>query len=345
MPMQPELIIPNLHWHYSGVTATNRMVAPLMAERIGAVWFGRDAPAGIVRLTLRDLLRLRRSPGPILWHARRNNEMIVGLVLRALGWPLRLIFTSAAQRRHRRLTRFLIAQMDVVIAASAAAASYLEREAIIVEHGIDTQRFQPAADRELAFAASGLPGHAAIGCFGRVRAQKGTDVFIEAMCRLLPRFPDFTAIVVGAETADQRSFAEGLKARVRDAGLAERIVFLGERPTEELPDWFRRILIYAFTSRTEGFGLTLLEAMASGAALVATRAGAAELTIVPGETGVLVPPGDADALTAALEPLMRDPRAAAAMGLRARDYATEHFGIGREVARILAVYRTVLARG
>ena len=83
--------------------------------------------------------------------------------------------------------------------------------------------------------------------------------------------------------------------------------------------WYQRLTIYAFTSRNEGFGLTLIEAMAAGAALVASRAGAAELVVEDGVTGVLVPPGDADALAAALEPLMRDPAAAAAMGARGRE--------------------------
>ena len=82
--------------------------------------------------------------------------------------------------------------------------------------------------------------------------------------------------------------------------------------------WYQRLTIYAFTSRNEGFGLTLIEAMAAGAALVASRAGAAELVVEDGITGVLAPPGDVDALVAALEPLMRDPAAARAMGERGR---------------------------
>ena len=82
--------------------------------------------------------------------------------------------------------------------------------------------------------------------------------------------------------------------------------------------WYQRLTIYAFTSRNEGFGLTLIEAMSSGAALVASRAGAAEFVVEDGVTGVLTPPGDVDALVAALEPLMRDPASANAMGERAR---------------------------
>jgi mannosyltransferase len=108
-----------------------------------------------------------------------------------------------------------------------------------------------------------------------------------------------------------------------------------------VPPWYQRLTIYAFTSRTEGFGLTLLEAMASGNALVAARSGAASQVVIDGRTGILVPPGDVDALVAALEPLMRDPDEAAAMGRRARDRAVDDFGIDAEARAIAAFYEKV----
>ena len=338
-----DVIIPNLHWHYSGVTATNRMIAPRIAAFLPAVWFGSDAPEGIDRLTFGGLMRLWRRKRPLVWHARRNNEMIAGLLLRALGWPLKLVFTSAAQRHHTWTTRALLRRMDAVIATSDASASYLTVPHSVIMHGIDTQRYTPPADRDAAFAATGLPGRYAIGCFGRVRAQKGTDVFVEAMCRLLPKYPDFCAVIVGEVTADQRGFESRLKEQVSAAGLSDRIRFLGELPIDDVPPWYQRVLIYAFTSRNEGFGLTLLEAMAAGDALVAARAGAAEKVVRDGDTGILVPAGDADALAAALEPLMRDPAGAAAMGERARKSVIENFGVDAEAGRIVEVYRRVLA--
>src|SRR6201987_912124 len=103
-----QLIVPNLHRRYSGVTATNRMVAPKLARLVHAAWFGSYAPEGIARMDMGDLFGLWRRRTPLIWHARRNDEMIVGLFLRALGWPLKLIFTSAAQRHHTWITRWLI---------------------------------------------------------------------------------------------------------------------------------------------------------------------------------------------------------------------------------------------
>jgi mannosyltransferase len=342
LPDDLQVIVPNLHRRYSGVTATNRMAAPKLAKLVRAAWLGSWRPEGIAGMGVGDLLKLWRRRTPLIWHARRNDEMIVGVVLRALGWPLKLVFTSAAQRHHTWLTRWLIRRMDAIIATSDLSASYLLREATVITHGVDTDVYAPPQDRAAAFAESGLPGRYAIGCFGRIRAQKGSDVFVEAMCRLLPRYPDFSAVLVGAITAEQTGFANELERRIEAAGLASRIVITGELEIEQVQRWYQRLTIYAFTSRNEGFGLTLIEAMAAGAALVASRAGAAELVAEDGVTGVLVPPGDADALAAALEPLMRDPDSAAAMGARARMRVLEKFSLDAEAAGIADVYRKLI---
>src|SRR6202790_5924 len=336
-----QLIVPNLHRRYSGVTATNRMVAPKLAKIFRAAWLGPDAPEGIARMGIADLAKLCRRSSPLIWHARRNNEMIIGVLLRFLGWPLKLVFTSAAQRHHTWITRWLIRRMDAIIATNEISASFLKREAAVIPHGVDTDRYAPPIDRAAAFAEAGLPGRYAIGCFGRVRAQKGTDVFVEAMCRLLPRYPDFTAVIVGAIVPEQQGFADGLKRQIEAAGLPARIVMTGELEIEAVQRWYQRLTIYAFTSRNEGFGLTLIEAMSSGAALVAARAGAAEFVVEDGVTGVLTLPGDADALVAALEPLMRDPASATAMGARARARVLEHFSLDAEANKIAGVYRAL----
>src|ERR1700737_3480052 len=337
-----QLIVPNLHRRYSGVTATNRMVAPKLAQLFRAGWFGSDAPDGIAHIAIADLAKLWRRRTPLIWHARRNNEMIVGVLLRSLGWPLKLVFTSAAQRHHTWITRWLVNRMDVIIATNDISASFLKRQATVIPHGVDTDRYAPPTNRAAAFALTGLPGRYAIGCFGRVRAQKGTDVFVDAMCGLLPHYPDFTAVMVGAITTEQLAFANDLRQRIEAAGLQSRIVITGELPIEDVQRWYRRVTIYAFTSRNEGFGLTLIEAMSVGAALVASRAGAAELVVEDGVTGVLTPPGEVDALVAALEPLMRDPASAADMGERARARVLAKFSLDAEANKIDEVYRALV---
>jgi mannosyltransferase len=338
-----EVIIPNLKKRYSGGTAVNRTVAPLIAERCKAVWLGPDRPGGVAGLTLMDLLRLRFRPpkGRLarIWHARRNTEMQLGLILKVLGWRLKLIFNSAGQRRKTAYTSFLIARMDAVIATSETSASFIERPATVIHHGIDLDTYRPPADRIAAFAGTGLPGKYGIGTFGRVRKQKGSDLFVEAMCRLLPKYPDFTAVIVGHISVDNLPFVEKLKSRIAAAGLSDRIRFLGEVAIEEAPLWYRRISIYVFASRVEGFGLTLIEAMAAENAVIAARAGAAEMVIEDGATGFLAPIDDVDALTAAIEPMMREPERIPAIGAKARAEVAKRFSRDREADEIVAVYR------
>src|ERR1700737_560944 len=229
-----QLIVPNLHRRYSGVPATNRMVAPKLAKLFRAAWLGPDAPDGIARLGIADLAKLCLRRTPLIWHARRNNEMIAGVLLRSFGWPLKLVFTSAAQRHHSWITRWLINRMDAIIATSDISASFLKRDATVIPHGVDTDRYASPTNRAAAFAQTGLPGRYAIGCFGRVRAQKGTDVFVDAMCGLLPHYPDFTAVMVGAVVPEQQGFANDLKRRIAAAGLQARIVITGQLESGEV---------------------------------------------------------------------------------------------------------------
>ncbi|MGB6398572.1 MAG: glycosyltransferase family 1 protein, partial [Bradyrhizobium sp.] len=138
LPGDLQLIVPNLHRRYSGVTATNRMVSPKLAKMFRAGWLGSNAPDGIAPMGVADLFKLWRRSTPLIWHARRNNEMIAGVLLRSLGWPLKLVFTSAAQRHHTWITRWLIRRMDAIIATSDISASFLKRSATVIPHGVDT---------------------------------------------------------------------------------------------------------------------------------------------------------------------------------------------------------------
>jgi len=347
-PRSIEVLHPNLHHRYSGITTTILGVAPAMARlcRLALVG-GGDAP-GVPKLRLRDVVRLGSSLPPgrpfRIWHARRNDEMIVGLLLQRLfGLKLGLVFTSAAQRRHKAFTEFLMRRMDALISPSPEAASYLSLPVTVVPHGVDIERYRPAPDRAAAWKEGGLPGRYGIGVFGRIRPQKGTDLFVEAMLKLLPRYPDFTAVVIGLATELDRAFEAELKSKVAAAGLADRIRFLGELPPDDVPIWFRRLSIFVGPQRNEGFGLTTLEAMASALAVVATRAGAASHLVADGETGFLVEIEDRDALADRIERLLRDPARAEAMGKAGRRRVEAQFTIEREAKGIFAVYERLWA--
>ena len=215
--------------------------------------------------------------------------MVAGLVLKyILGKKLKLLFTSAAQRRHTGFTRWLIRRMDAVIATSAKSAGYLEREASVIRHGIDCALFCPVADRAALRAELDLPPEGLlVGCFGRIRPQKGNDLFVKAMIAACRANPKVHALMMGRATADNAEFLQALKAEVAAADLSDRILFRDEVPVAEVPSHFQALDLYVAPQRWEGFGLTPLEAMACGAPAVATRVGAFEELIVPGETGTL----------------------------------------------------------
>ncbi len=334
---QIDVIAPNLKRRLSGVTATIVRLVPVQARMIGIVTTGPGLPASLPHV---GLWRLRFLPRRLrVWHARRNTEMLLGLVLRATGMPLKLLFTSASQRRHTGYTKWLISQMDDVVSTSAKTAGYLERPSHVIHHGIDTEGFSPPADRAALRARLGLPEGVLVGCYGRIRAQKGTDAFVGAMIALLPARPGVTALVMGRATEGQGEFLAGLKAKVAAAGLAERILFPPEVTVDAMADWYRVLDLYVAPQRWEGFGLTPLEAMACAVPVVATRVGAFEEIVTP-ETGALVAPGDIPALAAACAPFLDDAgrRAAAA---RARVEA--QFRIEDEAAALVRIYRALLA--
>ncbi|PDS76540.1 glycosyltransferase family 4 protein [Rhizobium sp. L43] len=340
-----EIIAPNFKRRLSGVTSTIVQLIPCQIRLgIGIATLGPGLPEGLPKLQWRQLLGLWRPPARRrrrVWHARRNNEMAVGILLRhLLRMPLKLLFTSAAQRRHTAYTKWLIRRMDAVIATSDRSGSFLEVPHTVIQHGVDLALFHPPETAEDGIAATGLPGRHLIGCFGRVRHQKGTDLFVRAMIELLPQNPEWTAVVSGRVTAEHTAFADKLKADVAAAGLSDRILFLGEVP--DIKVWYRRLTLYVAPSRNEGFGLTPLEAMASRTAVVASDAGAYAELIVGRETGSVVAAGDGEALTRAIAPYIADPALAIAHGENALRHVRTNFALEKEARAIGAVYNSLL---
>ena len=344
-----DVIAPNLKRRYSGVSSTVFRLVPVQAKKIAIATTGPVLPDGIPQFPLSKLPFMSRS-GPSefrVWHARRNIEMLVGLLLKyVFRKRLKLVFTSAAQRRRGEYSRWLIRQMDAVIAASGKAKSYLQVPAVVVLHGIDAEEFAPPTDRAALRAELGLdPDALIVGCFGRIRAQKGTDLFVDAMIELLPRHPTAQGIIMGGVTREQQAFVDDLKSRSDAAGLGDRLRILPEDKGFTIAPWFQASDIYVAPQRWEGFGLTPLEAMSCGVAVVATRVGAFEDLVVPNETGVLVQPEDVSELIAATESLMTDTALRQSMAKAARRKVVDQHQIEHEADAITAVYRRLIAEG
>src|ERR671934_2565118 len=128
-----------------------------------------------------------------------------------------------------------------------------------------------------------------------------------AMPLLLERVPSAHAVIAGG--GDLEPY---LRALAEDSGVAERVHVLG--PRQDVPALMHALDAFAMPSIWEGFGIVLLEAMAAGKPIVASRTATIPEVVVEGETGVLVPPGDAVALADALASLARDPDLARRLG-------------------------------
>lgn len=346
----PEVIVFNLKRRYTGVSATVHGLVPLQARQWRLAYCGTPLPHGMPGMTLRQAIALSRRPPagrPFrIWHVRRDHEMLAGLWARdGLGLPIRLVFTSAAQHRHGWFPRWLISRMDAVIATTPQAARFVPNTTAVVPHGIDLARFAPPPDKRAAWGDSGLPGRWGVGVFGRVRPDKGTDVFVEAMIAALPHLPEVTAVIAGRAMPQHEAYQRGLQARIDAAGLHERIRFLGEVPAADVHRWYQRCLVCVACPRYEPFGLTPFEAAACGCALICSRTGAFEQLVQPGVNGALVDPGDAAGLAQALRQLLADPDAALRMGQAARQRVAQYFSLEQEAAGIAAVYQRLFDGG
>lgn len=343
---QVQVIAPNFKRRLSGVTATVMRLVPLQSAQINIVATGPVVPDHVPQIPLSKLITMsRRGPdGARVWHARRNVEMIGGLALKhLLRKRLKLVFTSASQRQQTGLSRWLIRQMDAVVATSDRTASYLESPSEVIMHGIDLHGYAPAADRAALRQHLGLPDGILIGCYGRIRAQKGTDAFVDAMIPVLKNHKDTHALVMGRATDKHQAFSQDLKDRAHADGVGARLLFLPEVPVEDMADWYRVLDLYVAPQRWEGFGLTPIEAMACGVPVIATRVGAFEALVKQGETGELVDPDDIAALGAAIEKAVSDPTLLAHWASQSRPHMAENFTIEREADALVRLYRRLLA--
>lgn len=342
-----EVIAPNFKRRLSGVTSTIIQLVPVqraLGYKVAAL--GPGLAETIPHIRFRDLFRLWRRPRGRknrVWHARRNVEMLPAIFMRdVLRMPLKIVFTSASQRRHSGWTKWLISKMDAVVATSGRTATYLNVPNTVVMHGIDTQRFSPATDKAAARTTLGLdPTRKFVGCFGRVRHQKGTDLFVDTMIALLPTRPDWIAIVAGRATGPHVDYEKGLIDKVTRAGLADRILFVGEHTN--INDWYRTLDLFVAPQRWEGFGLTPLEAMATGVPVIATDVGAFPELVITGEeeTGTVIM-ADIDAMTSATAKFMDDDLRRQNASARALHHAATNFSIEGEVRRLGAVYQALL---
>jgi glycosyltransferase involved in cell wall biosynthesis len=293
-------------------------------------------PVALARVLFRSLLAARR-----LRRATRDGEIVVAngvntlAALRIARLRSRIVFFAhdvLVREDRLRLARLGAPAIDVAVAVSEAVAAPLRAIGIptVVVHNGTAWPVEPAP--EIA------PAPPVVGCSAVLTEWKGQHVLLEAMTRVTRR--DAVLELMGATLPKDGAYADALERRAAEPDLAGRVRFLGHvaDPLSRLRRW--SVAVSASIDPEAG-PLTALEAMSVGVPFVATDHGG--VTEVLGEAGLLVPPGDADALAAALIALLRDPAGARAMGARGRARAASALSIEGMQRGYLDLYRQLLA--
>ena len=212
-------------------------------------------------------------------------------------------------------------------------------------HGVDTARFRPASpDERVALRRRlGLPADAlVIAWTGRVLKGKGLETLLGAFERVAAAEPGAHLLLVGSGSGQALSIEDELRGRVQASGLRPRVTFAGR--VDAVEDWLRASDVFAFPSLVEALGISLIEAAACGLPCVGSRTGGIVDVIEEGRTGLLVPPGDAEALASALRALLSDPGARAAMGEAGRRLGVRRFDVEDSLERYRSLFREVGSR-
>jgi sugar transferase (PEP-CTERM/EpsH1 system associated) len=246
-------------------------------------------------------------------------------------------------RRRNRLRRALAPLVTRFVTVSSDLAAWLvgtvgisRTKVVTIPNGVDTDRFAPgdgaALRRALALPAGGL----VVGAIGRLDPVKDHLALLEAFARLVP-VPDVVLVIAG-----EGPCRAALEARVGALGLDKRVRLLGERG--DVPDLLRAMDVFVLSSIGEGVSNTVLEAMATGLPVVATRVGGTPELVIPGVTGLLVPAGDAGALADALATYAGDPALRRRHGGAGRRRAVEQFGLRAMADGYRALYLALAHR-
>ncbi len=343
-----ELIIGNSGWNFSGGTSITIQLLDYEAKEMNlAVLGSRFIPKHFKTLNYFQFLLLTRKKLPNgklrVFYTRRNDEMIQGLIAKYFfGSKIKIIFSSSAQRNHTKFTKWLISKMDSIVATSKKAASYLLKEPdIIIPHGIDLSRFTLSQSKKESWDLLGFPGSMGIGIFGRVRYSKGIDILVDAAINVLPRHNQATLIICGETQVEDLPYKNKMLIKIKQAGLENRVFFLGKKPFEELPKLFQGMSVVAALSRNEGYGLTPLEGMASGAAVLTSSAGVWDELVRDEIDGYVVDVDNVDQTSEKLNLLIENSSKTKIMGENAAKYISENFSVENEAEKIIKHIRDV----
>jgi sugar transferase (PEP-CTERM/EpsH1 system associated) len=337
----------------------------ITSERVS--FHSMKKPPGHGFAIYRDLYRLFRELKPTIVHTRNIAASEAQLPAALAGVPVRvhgehgwevqdMAGGKGTHHLQRRLLRPLIHRQ---VALSGEIRRYLEQRIGVASNGIaqicngvDVMRFAPRAralgsDSRTGAVAARFPGEnlMVIGTVGRLSPVKHQrlliDAFVRAVDRLkhdAPSMADRLRLVIAGDGPDRAA----LEARVAATGLGDRIWMSGSR--DDVPQLMANFDLFVLPSLAEGISNTILEAMACGLPVVATRVGGNGELVDEGESGVLVDSDDVDAMATAICGYAVHPSRLRSEGQAARDRAVARFSIDTMVSRYLDLYDTLLAQ-
>ena len=267
------------------------------------------------------------------------------MAIRAASCPqVGTFHTTAGRSRMLEWARSYLAptveKLDARIAVSNTArdfvAHYFPGDYEIIPNGVDVDRFRPDV---APFAEHRREGMVNLLFVGRLDPRKGVDKLIAAMPMILEKTGGKAQLLIVGDSYLRPRLEASVAPSARD-----HVRFLGHVSSADLPRWYVTGDIFVSpASGNESFGIVLVEAMASGRAVVASDIPGYRSVITPGEDALAVPPGDVPALAQAIATLVRDPECRRRLGCKGRERAQE-FSWPRVTDRIEAVYRRVLER-
>ncbi len=306
-------------------------------------------------IALWALVRLFRRERPAIVHTHTSKAGALG---RLAAWIARVPVLVHTPHGHVYYGHFgkarswlflLIERMLARGTTSMIALTEAEREDHLTQHvgsreafavipsGIDVERFRRAAAGARPSGATYPDGAFVIGSVGWLTPVKGHAVLIEALARLKPTHPTAHLLLIGSG-----GLRDDLIKLAAKLGVASSVDLLGMRA--DVPECLGAMHCFVLPSLNEGMGRALVEAMAAARPVVASRVGGIPAIVEDRRTGLLVPPGDAEALAAAIAEVIARPEWARALGQAARERIDERFSVPAMVRAVEAVYDEALKR-
>ena len=224
----------------------------------------------------------------------------------------------------------------------AQAEIWPHRPTPLVYPGVALDRFEPNTlpTPEEARRKLGLPLHGPlIGIVGRLQRWKGMHVLVQAMPKILQKYPDAHCVVVGGKHDLEPDYEDFLKAEIAALGLKEQVIMAGLQ--RNIPEWVQAMDVFVHASDNEPFGIVIIEAMALGKPVIAGSAGGPTEIITDGMNGLLTPYGDAEQLAIAILRYLDEQEFARSAGIAARERALD-FSTQNYAQNFISAIRSVM---